>query len=357
VIQIARSHADGHHGSKKPPRLHVSRISSTDLHEFCRNRRDVSIFQSGYAHDLYSKAEGCSPAAWKGEDESGAVFGTVLGVKFKESRLVPPFLSSHVTVRGGPVLSNATGVEDVSRSLLSAVTGGCKDALYVRCYPTPLQFFPARGAEAAGFVREKWLNVSLDLEGKSMEQLEKGLRSDKRRGIKRAQRSGVDIGIGETTGEMDVFYRLLEETANRRGFRLQDKSLFEAVGAEFIPRGIAKLLLARMGEETIAGRLVLLFNGIATDWYAASTDEANKLYANDLLVWKAIEWTVQNGGRCYDLGGAGRSLDEYGVGQFKERFGGETVDIGRYTWTRSPTLHGVVNRAEQLRSRVMRRSR
>lgn len=351
-----------HRGTKEPtPRrpgvLDASETSGKAIHEFCRNRREVSIFQSGFAYDIYSKAEGCSPVAFKVEDEEGAVLGTVLGIQFKESRVVPPFLSSHVTVRGGPVLATQVGSEEVSRILLSALVDECKDALYVRCYPTPPQDFPAKAAESAGFVRKKWLNVSLDLRGKSLEELEKGLRSDKKRGIKRAQRSGVEVEVGETAEDMDMFHGLLEDTANRRGFRLQDRSLFTAVSKDLIPKKLARVFLARMTDKTVAGRLILLFNGVATDWYAAATDEANRLYANDLLVWKAIEWAVENEGTCYDLGGAGASIDEYGVGQFKQRFGGTTVDTGTYTWTRSPTLHGFVGKAERLRSKVMRRSR
>jgi serine/alanine adding enzyme len=48
-----------------------------------------------------------------------------------------------------------------------------------------------------------------------------------------------------------------------------------------------------------------------------------------------LEWGVENGYRVYDFGGAGKPDEEYGVRDFKAKFGGKLVCYGRNVYVHS----------------------
>ena len=56
-----------------------------------------------------------------------------------------------------------------------------------------------------------------------------------------------------------------------------------------------------------------------------------------------LESGSESGYRKYDFGGAGKSDEDYGVRQFKAKFGGELVNYGRNTWVPSPLIFSVTN--------------
>ncbi|RLI52815.1 MAG: GNAT family N-acetyltransferase, partial [Candidatus Thorarchaeota archaeon] len=59
---------------------------------------------------------------------------------------------------------------------------------------------------------------------------------------------------------------------------------------------------------------------------------------NELLMWHILRWGVENGYRVYDFGGAGKPDEEYGVRDFKAKFGGKLVCYGRNTCEHAPFL-------------------
>ena len=49
-----------------------------------------------------------------------------------------------------------------------------------------------------------------------------------------------------------------------------------------------------------------------------------------------MEWGAQHGYTTYDFGGAGKPDEEYGVRDFKAKFGGKLVHLGRYIYVHAP---------------------
>ena len=58
----------------------------------------------------------------------------------------------------------------------------------------------------------------------------------------------------------------------------------------------------------------------------------------ELLTWHVFAWSARNGYRLYDFGGAGKPDEEYGVRDFKAKFGGELVSYGRNVCVHAPVL-------------------
>jgi len=59
---------------------------------------------------------------------------------------------------------------------------------------------------------------------------------------------------------------------------------------------------------------------------------------NEILTWHILEWGAENGYHLCDFGGAGRSDEDYGVRDFKSKFGGELVCYGRNIYVHFPFL-------------------
>jgi len=66
----------------------------------------------------------------------------------------------------------------------------------------------------------------------------------------------------------------------------------------------------------------LKYNGIVHDWYAGSKKDA--IYVDEALVWQILK---DNAGKykIFEFGGAGHPAKEYGVREFKRRFGGRRL--------------------------------
>jgi hypothetical protein len=67
------------------------------------------------------------------------------------------------------------------------------------------------------------------------------------------------------------------------------------------------------------------------DWYRASTNEQIEgIYPSVVSTWQAMQWIADMGGGRFDFMGAGPRNKEYGVRNFKLKFGGELIPEYRY---------------------------
>jgi len=52
-------------------------------------------------------------------------------------------------------------------------------------------------------------------------------------------------------------------------------------------------------------------------------------------------YAVQNGYQHFDMMGAGKPNDGYGVRDFKAKFGGQLVEYGRFLYVLNPLLYNI----------------
>jgi lipid II:glycine glycyltransferase (peptidoglycan interpeptide bridge formation enzyme) len=132
-------------------------------------------------------------------------------------------------------------------------------------------------------------------------------------------------------------YDLLSRSYAYARVPLADQSLFEAAFDLLHPRGMVKFLLAWIGKDCVAASAELVYKDTIFGWYSGVERAHSSSAPNELLMWHILEWGADNGYRVYDFGGAGRSYEEYGVRDFKAKFGGELVSYGRNSCIHSPT--------------------
>jgi peptidoglycan pentaglycine glycine transferase (the first glycine) len=149
-----------------------------------------------------------------------------------------------------------------------------------------------------------------------------------------AARRGVSVHEG-TAKDIDAFYDLYVDTAQRDGFFIHAIEVYRRMFDLFWRSESFSLLLARAAGELVgAVTLVRLGN---TCWYlqGASSTRHRNLMATYLLQWEGIRRAKQMGCALYDFRAVPDILaedqDMYGVYRFKEGFGG-------YHFTTLPTF-------------------
>ena len=315
----------------------ISRLTSThdfnELDSFAASLAGSSIFQTGKMARVYSQSSDTRPLALAARGASGEIIASLVGVAFSHfldhPSILAPF-TEHFAIRGSPLSETSTEGTEAVRTLLQELEKefGSR-GLYIRCYPNWLA--PSlTGFEASGYLREDWLNVSVDLKG-SEEQILSNMSKHRRKGIGVGEREGLGIMEVSTTARLDLLYPLLANAHRILRIPFQKRPLFEAVLQEMVSERAGLMLLATRGNELLAGRVILLYHGVAYDWYAGSTRHGKELHADEWLTWKAMLLAKQHGAIEFDFGGAGKPSEDYGPREFKRRFGGVPTNVGRYT--------------------------
>lgn len=189
-----------------------------------------------------------------------------------------------------------------------------------------------------GFIYEKEINYLIYLNRPAEEILQSiGRRTRKR--IRKGLRDKI-VHISEVTNrsELDTWYDTLKKTFRKAKVPLVDCSLFEAVFDELSPKGMAKFLIATIKGIDVSCSLELVYKDIIYGWFGGVDRDYSEYFPNEILIWYILEWGANNNYRVYDFGGAGKPDEEYGVRDFKAKFGGELVCYGRNMSIHSPFI-------------------
>ena len=230
-----------------------------------------------------------------------------------------------------------------------------KHCLFLRIEPLALPLEPDKEAVRDDeFLFKKTLNLSpaetliLDL-AQSEEKLLAAMHPKTRYNIRLAEKKGVQIQEARPGDkkEMAEFWRLLNLTGARDGFRLHTQRHYENLlnfkggqpsregrtgRAENVqsPDFQIRLLFAIYQEKKITAGLFAFWGDKATYLHGASDNEFRHLMAPQLLQWRAIQRARQENYKYYDFYG----LDEEkwpGVTRFKLGFGGRRLKLAG-TW-------------------------
>jgi peptidoglycan pentaglycine glycine transferase (the first glycine) len=210
------------------------------------------------------------------------------------------------------------------------------------CAPQVADLLLARGWRYSAQQIQFANTVLLDL-AHSEEDLLAGMKQKSRYNTRLARRRGVTVRAG-TGADLDLFFDLYAETARRDGFPIRPREYYLDAWSSFLDQGRARLLLAEVEGETVAGLILLLFGPTAWYMYGASSTRHRERMPNNLLQWEAIRQARAAGCTLYDLWGAPDRLDEsdpmWGVYRFKLGLGGELArGLGAWDFPARPLLY------------------
>jgi lipid II:glycine glycyltransferase (peptidoglycan interpeptide bridge formation enzyme) len=155
------------------------------------------------------------------------------------------------------------------------------------------------------------------------------MKSKTRYNIGLAKRNGVTVSVAGTEN-LDRWYALYRETANRNNFYLHGMEHFRAVLTSRAENTLSPaevcLLMAEHEKEPLAAMFLVITGNRGTYLYGASSSRKRNLMATYALQWRAITLAKERGCTEYDMFGISPNPDPdhpmYGLYRFKTGFGG-----------------------------------
>lgn len=314
----------------------ITSIDSETWRDFVYNHPHGNIFQTPEMAEIYMQTKRREPIFIAALSNDGEIIALMQAMAISEIDGSLGCFSGRSIIQGGPLFIESDKSSTALKSLMENYDKiAHKKGLYTQIRNLHDNINISHIFKGLGYKYENHLNYFVDLT-KSREELWENLSKKRRNGIRKAEKNGVIIEEIENRNLISSFYELIQETYRNAKLPLADitffKSAFEILG----PNKMVKFFLAKYKDKYIGAIGILIYKKIIYDWYAGASLEHLHLCPNDILTWHAIEWGHEKGYQTFDFGGAGKTDKEYGVRDFKKQFGGNLVNLGRYTKVYSP---------------------
>ncbi|HXV66510.1 MAG TPA: hypothetical protein VD731_04730 [Nitrosopumilaceae archaeon] len=171
----------------------------------------------------------------------------------------------------------------------------------------------------------KWSTYIIDLQNNKNNIIQNFDKKSVRNNIKRSQERGVEIKEIDNDSIYE-YSKLLNEYRLSINTSTYSETQVLELWRILTPVGF-RGFIARKDDTNIAAITFSTFNGYINEWGIARSekDTKEKLYAQDLLKWKIIEWGIENNQKYYDFSGFNpipASEKEEGILRYKKKWGG-----------------------------------
>lgn len=293
--------------------------------ELLGRSRFASPFQTPEFHEIFNLSDKrYYSEVWAIEKDQQ--LDTLVVVTFQRESGIRSFFSRRAIIYGGPLL-NENSYESLSFLLKNLNNIYRKKVIYIEIrnyfdYSTYDYIF-----QNASYNRLKWFNYVLDTS--SYDIVKKNISESRWRQIKKSLNNGTYWREAKNEQEVLEFYKIL---LNLYKYKINKPLPPEELFIRFYHKNLGKLLLVINENKIIGGILCPIFeNKVIYEYYIVGLDKEYKnLYPSVMATWAAIEYALNNNIPVFDFMGAGSPDSNYGVREFKQRFGGNLVEYGRY---------------------------
>ncbi len=269
--------------------------------------------------------------------EEGEELTSLVVVTIQKEKGIKGFFSRRGIVYGGLLIANKSK-ESIKYLLKSVIKYYSGKLIYLE-FRNYFDYTSVHDSIlASGFEFIPWLNFHLDIAAPEL--MLKNMSSSRARQIKKVIKSGVKWQEAQSEKEVNSFYEILEDLyVNKIKKPLFPKQFF----LDFYRQNIGKYLLIYFEEKVIGGIMCPILEGKAIyEFYVCGLDtEYKNQYPSVMATWAAMEYASINNIPLFDFMGAGSPAEEYGVREFKSRFGGRQVEHGRYLRIINPLLYKI----------------
>ena len=308
--------------------------------EFVDKNPMGNIFHTPEMFQVFARTNRYEPELWAAVDSSGAPLALLLPVQISVIGGWMRALTTRAVVFGSVLCEpGATGNEALALLLKAYTRPTLSAPLFTELRNLwDINAILSSTFREQGFIYEEHLNYLIDLD-RPADAVFLGFTAHTRKNIRRGLNRGeVVIEEMRELEQVATCYNLLKKTYQNAQVPLADRSLFEAAFDILYPKDMVQFTRARVGDTFVAMSIELLYKDVVYGWYAGSDRAYGHYQPNDLLMWHILQWGAEKGYRVYDFGGAGKPNEEYGVRDFKAKFGGTLVCFGRYIYVPAPFL-------------------
>lgn len=305
---------------------------SREVDEFIRCSPAYTGFQSPAFYHFYHSLPHFSPWYFLARDAAGKLSGVMLAVVISENSGLIPYIVSRCVVYGGPLVNGD------DPEVISLLLGALNKTVGNRTLFTQLRNFRVWNPEIRdifnthGFVYRERLNLIVPTP--SSGEILMAMSASRRRQIRKGFESGVVIRPARDEEEVMQLYAILQDLYRRKVRKpLPGKAYFISFFRQLTLQEKGIILLVFSGDKVIGGVVCPVSAPFTlSELYVCGLDQAYpQCYPSVMATWAALSHAAGVGIQSLDFMGLGRSEVPYGVRDFKLRFGGRTVNYGRFT--------------------------
>ncbi len=299
-----------------------------------------SVLQSHFLYEVFEQTRNMEPVLVCCFDVNGEIQGLVLAVIIVESAGLKGKFSSRAVIYGGPLISeNHKRKTQIAELLLDALIGEVKPkSIFIQIRASYDMSGYDEVLRKYDFRWNPRLNLLIDTTDANA--VWSGVSASRKRQVRKSFANGVKIIEALDETQVRTFYDILFELYRKKVKKpLPDwsffKSFYNSTKDVDENQTNARYFLVEFENRIIGGILCpFMQDGTLFEWYVCGLDHEYKhrgVYPSVMATWAAIEFASKNSIQQFDFMGVGIPDKEYGVREFKMKFGGCQVNYGRYT--------------------------
>ncbi|MFW6275599.1 MAG: lipid II:glycine glycyltransferase FemX [bacterium] len=303
----------------------IDRINIYELENFVSKHPYANFFQSTNALRFFQSLKNYDPLLVVAYKEN-KIIGSLLGVVISEGKGLKGHFSRRCIVWGGPIVE--MGHPEIWMALINEMKKVvCQKAIYIEIRNLKAQNDKIEIVSKLGFQFDEHLNYIVSIH--SLDDARAGLSKSKKRQINKSLRNGARIVHAQTIEQVSCFYRILHGLYQEKVKK--PLPAFDFFSRFFCDKSLGVFFLVEFEERIVGGIMCPVYKDTIYEWFVCGLDgEIKGIYPSVLATWAPIEYAANNGFKYFDFMGAGKPDQDYGVREFKSKFGGELVDFGRF---------------------------
>ena len=316
----------------------INEINAQQWEMLLQTSSTKSFFQTHNCYDLYAANRQFMKPFFMGVEDNGLLKGVIVGFVQADGGAIKRFLSRRAIINSGPLLA-----DDITDDALKMLLAHCKKSLHGKAIYIEFRNYEDYSRhkdtfQSCGFEYVPHLNFHIDTS--SEEIVNSNLGKSRKRDIRTSFRDGAEIVENPTIADIHLFYDILNNLyTNKVKTPLYPISFFEYL----FRQPYSKFLLVKLNGKIVGGTVCVMLPGYAVyEWFACGADGVYKnIFPSTVATFAAIQYAAKNGYHHFDMMGAGKPDEGYGVREFKAKFGGQLVEHGRFLAVVNPLLYEI----------------
>lgn len=321
-----------------PKVIKIKEINDKAWEGLAQTSSVASWFQTREAYVFFDSLPFLEAFAFGVEGE-GRLKGVVVGYIQKDGGKIKQFLSKRAIITGGPLLADDITNEELYTLLKELKTRLRRKAIYVetRNFNDYSRWQPV--FEKCGFNYDPHYDIWVD--SSSLDVVNGNLGKSRKRDIRVSLRDGATLVKQPSVEQVKEYYSILSDLYKKKvKTPLVPFAFFE----KLYQLSSSAFLLVEYEGQIIGGTVCVGLQGKSLyEMYACGMDNIRKsIFPSELATFAGIQYAAEQGYPRFDMMGAGSPGDGgYGVRDFKLKFGGELMELGRYNHVNNRLLFGI----------------
>lgn len=341
--------------------IQFDNINNSEWRRLVETSATGTWFQGPEAYSFYESLPDLFKLFVVGLENEGKLRAVCIGYVTVEKSSLKQFLTRRAIIVGGPCLADDCSNEEacalmqaVRQRLVNGKWSLVNAPIYIetRNFNDYSQWKSAFAA--AGFDYVPHLNFHIDTS--FIEIVDANLGKSRKRDIRTTIREGVTVIEHPTDEQVCEYYKVLDNLYRTKvKTPLFPLSFFLALNKHKDGR----LLLVEYQGRIIGGTVCVVFNrdkfetinhkfettthpSVVYEWFVCGEDGVYPhVFPSSYATYAGIKYAAEHGCARFDMMGAGKPDEAYGVRDFKAKFGGVEVEHGRFLCVTKPLLYRI----------------